>query len=571
MGLAFTPDGKKLLAGTEGDGKIRVWDVATGKIQNTLDGRLFLGRSIALSPDGKRVALGAVGHTVRLWDVATGNELFTEYQGHDSQISSLVFTRDGKTLVSGADHGRTFIWNTTSRKPIGVLSANAVAMSLSPDGKRLATVANNASRVRIWNMDTANEAMVIGIPSPKNLKALMPDAKDFKAAIFSHDGRTLFTLDWDRNRRDWYDIRHWDLATGKQERSWSIPYHQTYGLMVAGDGKTTFARVHQSTVSIYNAESGQEKLLRGQENVNRIAISPDARLLACEVLGQSPAIRLNEVVTGKEINLLKREQGDVGAIAWSPDARLVASGNHSAFPNRAVANQTVQVWDAATGKELAQFGGFKADVMALTFTPDGKSLAAGLSDSTMLIWDMEKVRSKAGPRRKLGTDGLQSLWFDLVADNASKAHQAIWVMVGAADDFLPFIRDRLRPVAIVDASNVRQWVTDLDNDKFAVRQAAAKELEKAGEQVRSFIQDAFKGNVTLETRRRLEQILQNLSDTPGPETVRTIRAIMALERIGSPDAQAALQSLARGAPRARETDEAKASLERLAQRALKVP
>ena len=55
-------------------------------------------------------------------------------------------------------------------------------------------------------------------------------------------------------------------------------------------------------------------------------------------------------------------------------------------------DQAVRVWDAATGKEVARFGGFKTDVMALSFSPDGTCLAAGLADSTILIWEIPKRR-----------------------------------------------------------------------------------------------------------------------------------------------------------------------------------
>ena len=97
--------------------------------------------------------------------------------------------------------------------------------------------------------------------------------------------------------------------------------------------------------------------------------------------------------------------------------------------------------------------------------------------------------------------------------------------------------------------------------------STAKKLEKVGAQVEPPIQTALKGNITLEARRRLEQILKDLPDRPGPETVRTTRAIMALERIGSAEARGVVEALARGAPGARETEEAKGSLERLRQRA----
>jgi hypothetical protein len=131
------------------------------------------------------------------------------------------------------------------------------------------------------------------------------------------------------------------------------------------------------------------------------------------------------------------------------------------------------------------------------------------------------------------------------------------------------LQNHLKAIPRADQDQVQNWLADLDSDKFAVRQAAVKELEKVGEQVRPSIQQALKANVTLETRRRLEQLLNALADIPGPETVRTIRAIMALERIGSPEAQRVLETLARGAPGARETEEAKASVQGLKHRAYK--
>ena len=129
----------------------------------------------------------------------------------------------------------------------------------------------------------------------------------------------------------------------------------------------------------------------------------------------------------------------------------------------------------------------------------------------------------------------------------------------------------LRPAGLADQTKIQKWITDLDSQTFAIRQTAAKELEKVGDQVQVPIQKALNGNPSLETRRRLEQVLKSLPDIPGPETIRTIRAIMALERIGTTDARGVLEALAGGAPGARETEEAKESLQRLTQRAGKMP
>ena len=65
--------------------------------------------------------------------------------------------------------------------------------------------------------------------------------------------------------------------------------------------------------------------------------------------------------------------------------------------------------------------------------------------------------------------------------------------------------------------------------------------------------------------------MKNLPDVPDPETIRTLRAIIVLERIGTPEARSVLETLGRGAPGSRETEESKASLQRLIRQAAKVP
>jgi predicted nucleic acid-binding protein len=124
----------------------------------------------------------------------------------------------------------------------------------------------------------------------------------------------------------------------------------------------------------------------------------------------------------------------------------------------------------------------------------------------------------------------------------------------------------LRPVAAADSAKVRQWIADLGNDDFAIRETATKELQKLGDQIISPVKKAMQPNESLESRRRLDRILDTIPDIPAPATLRAIRAIAVLERIGSADARGVLETLARGAPGARETEEAKAALKNLATR-----
>jgi hypothetical protein len=107
----------------------------------------------------------------------------------------------------------------------------------------------------------------------------------------------------------------------------------------------------------------------------------------------------------------------------------------------------------------------------------------------------------------------------------------------------------------------------LDDDEFTVRERASAELAKLGEGAREVLEAARQTTKSAEVRRRAQELLDKLQGpVPSPEVLRSLRAVEALERIGSPDARRLLEELAGGAPPARLTQEAKASMERLARR-----
>src|SRR5207249_10087182 len=78
--LAFTPDGKKLVSTM--DGNSRRWDVATGRVLHALEGAKSRVESMAVSRGGEAVAFGTRRNIVQLWDLRTGKEMFTQYQGY---------------------------------------------------------------------------------------------------------------------------------------------------------------------------------------------------------------------------------------------------------------------------------------------------------------------------------------------------------------------------------------------------------------------------------------------------------------------------------------------------------
>jgi hypothetical protein len=215
----------------------------------------------------------------------------------------------------------------------------------------------------------------------------------------------------------------------------------------------------------------------------------------------------------------------------------------------------------ATGKERHRFEGHKRRVTSLAFSADGRTLISGSEDTTALVWDLTgKLSLKNAPL------DLDAAWRDLAGTDAARAYQVILRLADSPAEVIPYWRKELRPIH-ADAKRLAGLIADLDNDQFAVREKAAKDLEHFGEVAVGACEKALRGHPPAEVRRRLESFLEQQAKSasePSPERLRVLRAIEVLEHIGTLQAQELLKSLASGAPEAHLTQEAKAALKRLA-------
>src|SRR5262249_36493854 len=132
-----------------------------------------------------------------------------------------------------------------------------------------------------------------------------------------------------------------------------------------------------------------------------------------------------------------------------------------------------------------------------------------------------------------------------------------------------YIRKHLEPVATVDEKRLATLIANLDSDEFAVRDRAAKELEKLGEAAAGACRKALQAQPSPEARRRLEALVRRQMDqawNPSADRLRTLRVLEFLELAATPEARELLAKLANGAPGAWLTGEAKAGLERVDKR-----
>jgi WD40 repeat protein len=293
--------------------------------------------------------------------------------------------------------------------------------------------------------------------------------------------------------------------------------------------------------------------------VESVAFSPDGKRLASA--GQDGAARLWRLGSEQPPVLLGEPNGYLLSVAFSPDGRtlLVASRDPTKlkFPLR--------LWDVATGQERARFPGNQFTAASVAFAPDGRVIVSGGGDASIVLWDVTgRVERGQFVTADLSPPALEGEWTDLVSEDGFKAHRALWAMVAAPKQTLPLLRGFLKPVAVGDAERIARLIKELDADEFDVRDKASAELDQIGEPAAPALRKALEGMPSAELRIRATTLLEKFGGkVQSPDIVRRERALEVLEQIGGADARALLVELAKGAPDASLTQEAKAILKRL--------
>jgi WD40 repeat protein len=152
--VAFSADGKWLATGGK-DNAVKVWDVYTRLVRQTLTGHTARVNAVAFSADGKRLASASKDRTVKLWDFVAGTEERT-LPSHASEVRAVAFAPDGKRLAS-ADNSVT-LWDVGSGREGMILKGhkNAIAaLAFAPSGRELATASYDRT-VRVWEIAPKN-------------------------------------------------------------------------------------------------------------------------------------------------------------------------------------------------------------------------------------------------------------------------------------------------------------------------------------------------------------------------------------------------------------------------------
>jgi WD40 repeat protein len=548
IGLAFTPDGRSLLSCCL-DGTIRVWDLKTRKARSTFRGHVqwylslhMFHVAMALSPDGKTVALGSDATILYLWDPSTGAAKFPALQGHDTAIQALAFLPDGKTLISSGDSQPMYFWEATSGRQVGQLPARADVLCVSPDGKRLATLArppHDPETPILWDVEKRTTIARLELEERD-----WQDSAEIFDGQFAADGKLLVLAgtrkpDNDEKKEEGLLLIR-DGVTGRPLRRFVLPGVKPCAMAQPSNGKTTILASEESIIVVDLDRGKTLYTLAGQVEdwFLSFKLSVTERVLCGrQVDGRE---RMWELLSGQEIQAppaSKRGHGLPAALDLL--RRPLKHGN---------------------------------DALCAASSPDGRRWATGLANGSILIWDASSASSDPRPVKPLTEAELRASWGDLAASDASKEHRAIDRLTAAPRQAVTLLREHLRAAQPPDAKHIRRLLADLDSGSFAERERATQELQKQLDLAERFLKEELTNRPSLDVRKRIEHLLETAS---GPvtysEQLRLLRSVEVLERIGSLEARRVLESLTRGAPEARLTREAKASLHRMSRRYAATP
>jgi RNA polymerase sigma factor (sigma-70 family) len=588
--VALSPDGKRLATSSR-DRTVQLWDVASRKVLRTFKGHAKAPHCLAFSPDGKLLATGS-GDPVqrqggeldglRLWDTATGKELANPGR-YAEGVSGVCFSPDGRRLYCGSDTS-VRVWDVKAKKEILFGTGHhgwVGAVAYSPDGRTLATAGSDTT-VRLWDARTRKERRTLAgcqaaidslafrpggamlaagardgavvvweLPSGKEVARLKAckEGREVRA-VFSPHGKRLAAV----SRRG--QVTLWDAASLKEVRQ--LPHKEPGVVSLAFAPNSKRLAIGCSgeeerwdgwaadQVRLWDVVRGVEVRRFegvGQLFVTSVQFSPDGRLLAAG--NWDGSIELWDALTGR---LRWRGTAPIGGqrIAFSPDGRMLASTGHEGF---------VCLWEAATGAARRRWKGHLGGNVAVAFAPDGRTVATGGMDTTVLLWDVRGLQ--AGPKARAAEH-----WKALAGRDAARAYDAVLALAQAPEASVAFLRGRLRPARAL-AAKVKDLLADLDSDDFARREEATRALRQLGAAAEPALGKVYQASPSLEVRLRAGRLLDELARRGlSPEELRAVRAVEALEYCGAAGARELLETLSRGAPEARLTQEAKAALAR---------
>lgn len=362
---------------TASDREIELWDASTGKLIKNLcediDGEFV--RSVAFSPDGKKIVSAGDDKNVYIWDAETGEQLEV-FKGHIDIVLSAVFSPDSKHVVSASADKTIRIWDVeTSAESLKDADGNDVitySANYSPDGTLI------ASRCRVPEYN--NDVLSICNPKTFRIENILGDCDDYlHFTSFSPDGKQIAYPSPSDTIIQVVDVKTKQIIS-------SLNRQTTYDMIQSIDFSPTGQRIVCASfdgVYIWDVTTRKKQTIFEEDDVhfNSSAFSPDGKYIVAS--SSDNCVRVWDAETGERLDGLYGHDDDVNSAFFSPDGELIVSASD---------DMTIRIWGKKKDNcwdEQKKLDGHTGKVHSAIFSPDGKYIVSASEDNTVRIWDVE--------------------------------------------------------------------------------------------------------------------------------------------------------------------------------------
>ncbi len=383
----YSPDGNRVVM-TSDDATVKIWDVETGNVVYSLEGHTGPVLDAVYSISGNYIVTnGGYDMTARIYNAFTG-KLMDSLEHHTAYITSTIFSPDEKTILTSSFDKTAKIWDIEKAKLILSFEGHTNRINFSdfsPNGKLIITVSDDKT-AKIWDAKTS-----------KLLNTLVGHTKPIISAAFSPDNNKVVTVSEDRT------AILWEVSTGKllkilsKNTTANVPLNNTsklkptkeethffnaqiYKALFSTDGKTLVTIANDINANIWDSEGNWLFSVDGINNnkgnpiISSISFSHDSKKL---MISSSADITKVINLETKKIALDFEDYG-VFFTSFSPDGKQILAAS---FDKKA------KIWDASNGKIIQKLEGHTKFADFAKYSPDGKKLITVYEDKSFKVWN----------------------------------------------------------------------------------------------------------------------------------------------------------------------------------------